>query len=387
MAYRFLEVLRHCVLNCRGGSQSIKNHPVFAKVEQKVEQNNFSMKITIRTRKRDEATSFIYLDIRDGQKSRKQAVKGFVYSAKKLTKDQKEHNAEMMKRAEDTKNDVLMLESPVDSKKITLSRLTKLYCDNKGVSENTVKSFKQMLDCVDGSITADSVTTDVINDQYKKINSCQLSNNSKLLYRSKLDAVIRYGIKKSYIRVGVLEKVDDKIKSKTHTREFLTKDEVSLMIAEYSETKKNWMRIFLFSCFTGLRHSDIKNLRWSNIQNDVIRLQTQKTDTAVTVPLNDNAKSLLPVKSGNDSFVFSVPDTANIRKDLLLWAGKKGIKKSISFHTARHTFATLSVQGGVDLYAVSKLLGHKNIKTTQIYADMVSSMLKESVDKLNNIFL
>lgn len=351
------------------------------------------MKITIKQKpSTDGKTARLYLDICDGSKRNRRVLDLFVYirTAKRFTPEQNKHNTDALTSAEKERNRVeteLLNGGTLEDKRksITIEELTRIYCANKKSKDNTQQTFAQMLKHIDADERADKLTTDVLNELYKQIERADVSTNTALLYRAKLDAVVRYGIKKGYCKSGILDKTDDKPKADHHEREYLSADELRILVDDYNTTGKNWQRVFLFSCFTGLRYSDVVALTWGDIKDNEIRLTTRKTNTFTTIPLNDKALSLLPTRK-KDGAVFRVPDVSSIRKTLLSWATANGIKKSISFHTARHTFATLSLLGGAELYTISKLLGHHNITTTQIYADVVDATKRQAVDALNDIF-
>ena len=108
----------------------------------------------------------------------------------------------------------------------------------------------------------------------------------------------------------------------------------------------------------------------------------QKTGEPVYVPLSQNAIQWLPEKNKSeaDGKVYSLPHVSTIEKWLSSWAEDAGLKKHITYHVSRHTFATLTLTYGADLYTVSKLLGHSNIQTTQIYAKIVDENKRKAVN-------
>jgi len=173
-------------------------------------------------------------------------------------------------------------------------------------------------------------------------------------------------------------------------RNFLTEEELTILKntdCQIPEVK----RAFLFACLSGLRFSDIKNLKWENISNDEITVKQKKTKEHLTIPLHDSAKSLLHLKIGNvipipSANVFELPNRWYYNEILKRWFKDAGIEKVASSHLARHTFATMCLTMDIDLYTVSKLLGHKDIKHTQIYAQIVDSKRVEAIKKLPNIF-
>jgi integrase len=147
-------------------------------------------------------------------------------------------------------------------------------------------------------------------------------------------------------------------------------------------------RAFLFGCYTGLRISDLKTLVWGDIQRDppqINKLQ-EKTETKAFVPLHAVAWGLIDDKRlhGYKELVFPAlaQSRTNTNEYLKRWAKKAKIEKNIGWHTARHTFAVLSLESGAEIYTVSKLLGHKNVKTTQVYAKATDKMKRGAVDAL-----
>jgi integrase len=175
------------------------------------------------------------------------------------------------------------------------------------------------------------------------------------------------------------------IKKPDIQREYLTFEEIEKLIKARCPNV-NVREAFLFSCFTGLRYSDILNLKWQNIIDGVLEFRQRKTGIMEYLPLSKTAQDILDSKRGDehkeDDSVFNLPSKYSVWNNIKIWIGNAGINKRVSFHTARHTFATLSLTSGVDLYTVSKLLGHKDISTTQIYAKIIDSRKREAVDLL-----
>lgn len=149
-------------------------------------------------------------------------------------------------------------------------------------------------------------------------------------------------------------------------------------------------RAFLFACYTGLRFSDLKKLTWGKIQPEngrhKLQYRQKKTGGFEYFPLSETANKLLKDDSNIINFpnkqVFKLPVLRYYNYVLKQWAKKAGIGKHLSSHVARHTFATLALTNGVDLYTVSKLLGHRDIAATQIYAKIIDKKKEEAVDML-----
>jgi Site-specific recombinase XerD len=142
----------------------------------------------------------------------------------------------------------------------------------------------------------------------------------------------------------------------------------------------------LFSCLTGLRISDIIRLQWDNIEVAAdggwcMHIVTKKTKTEAVLPLSDEAVALCGERGQGQVFVGLTPSLlALYLKD---WIKSAGITKHITFHCFRHTYATLQLAAGTDLYTISKMLTHSNVGTTQVYADVVSGLKREASEKIS----
>ncbi|MEI7707070.1 MAG: site-specific integrase [Chlorobium sp.] len=150
---------------------------------------------------------------------------------------------------------------------------------------------------------------------------------------------------------------------------------------------------FLFSCFSGLRVSDLEALKDGDIQQDgdrvTIRFKAQKTQRWERLTLGaqalkylDEAKEQHKDRETEDSRVFLLPSRAWSVKVVRAWGAAAGIPFNLGFHCGRHSFAVLSLQNGVDLYTLSKLMGHATISATQIYAKVVDETKTAAMDKL-----
>ena len=172
-------------------------------------------------------------------------------------------------------------------------------------------------------------------------------------------------------------------------RSYLTMDEVKKLVATPS-TNERMTRLFLFSLMTGVRYSDLRSLTWSDIieEDGKFRLETQmrKTGKMLYLPMNATAVELLPERGENKSLVFDVPTIQALDKSLKKWVKRAGIDKNVSFHTARHSFATIGLELGSDLYTVSKLLGHSDVGVTQVYATIINPKKEEAIYKIDSLF-
>jgi len=174
-------------------------------------------------------------------------------------------------------------------------------------------------------------------------------------------------------------------------RGFLTTQELKSLYLKFNDYKgllttaeQECVRVFLFSCFTGLRYSDLKSLTINEIYDWKIRKQTQKTGEAVYIPIPLQARLLLP-NPLSPGKVFHVVENCTFNRRLRKAVKKLGFNKYLHCHLARHTFATTCISLGISLPATSKLLGHRNLETTLIYAKYVDNILDEEMRKFNKL--
>ncbi|WP_462373202.1 tyrosine-type recombinase/integrase [Alistipes shahii] len=220
----------------------------------------------------------------------------------------------------------------------------------------------------------------------------RLSNNSVVSYYGTLRTAINRAYKEGIITVNPTKEFDfaSKVRQEPSRREYLTLDELKTLIN--TECRHEIVkRAFLFSCLCGLRVSDIRKLRWCDLQRSGgrvrIEITMQKTKEPLYLPISDEALKWLPERGeANDGdFIFPLTHEGTVNDTLQHWAKVAGITKHISFHVARHTHATMMLTLGADLYTVSKLLGHKNIATTQIYAKIVDKKKEEAIGLIPNL--
>lgn len=212
-----------------------------------------------------------------------------------------------------------------------------------------------------------------------------------------------------------------KMKTESTEREFLSEREFKRLvnfkenICRPQNPRRNALHLFLMECYTGMRISDLLTLKWKHYQDGLIKKKMEKTKDTITIMVAEidvademieerYKKATKENKQLNpEAYIFDVikidldkvaPDkklnaissaTAIINKHLKEIAKNKNvhIKKNLSTHVARHTFATRLISKGADLYTVSKLLGHKDIRTTQIYAQVIQRKQNEALRLLN----
>lgn len=205
-----------------------------------------------------------------------------------------------------------------------------------------------------------------------------LSQNSAATYFSIIKAALHQCFIDGYLTIDIASKVKS-IPEKTSSREYLTKDEL-IQLANTPCEDDVLKRAALFSVLTGARHSDIMKLTWSELienSDDVCRwnFTQKKTKNIISMPISHEARELCGVRRDDDQLVFEgLTPPSWISRPLKRWIEAAGIKKHITFHCFRHTYATLQLEAGTDIYTVSKMLGHTNVRTTQIYAKVVDPL-------------
>jgi len=216
------------------------------------------------------------------------------------------------------------------------------------------------------------------------LNHKKLSQNTASAYFDKFKVAVRQAYDEKLLSENPAQKIKS-IKLDDTEREFLTLDEL-LNLAKTPFQYEDLRRASLFSALTGLRYSDIEKLTWQEIQHSkeqgfYIRFKQKKTKGAETLPVSDEAFELLGERGLSDEKVFKNLEYWQCSY-LSIWTVKAGIDKKITFHCFRHTYATLQLTLGTDIYTVSKMLGHKNLQTTQIYAKIIDEKKREAANKI-----
>lgn len=202
-----------------------------------------------------------------------------------------------------------------------------------------------------------------------------------------LKTVLNEAVKKGYIKENPLKNV--KTKWLNGKMVFLTKNELKRIDEYIMNCTDNAIKkvglYFLFSCYTGLRYSDVVKLKWNEINDSYIKLTQQKTGNEVLIPLNNRAKNILSLQNKNRELVFDCYTNQVTNKYLKIIAKNSGVDKPITFHTGRHTFATVSIELGMPIEVISKILGHSDIKITQVYARILDPVKFKEMEKWNNL--
>lgn len=214
-----------------------------------------------------------------------------------------------------------------------------------------------------------------------------LKQNTRVSYWRKVRCCMSEAQKQGIIRTNPCLRCDV-MREEDSERNYLTLDEVR-RLAQKPMHPDSLKRAFLFSCLTGLRKSDVQRLTWGDIHEDSegtqIIFRQKKTHGMEYLHISQQARKLMGERQDNPQKVFKVSDSWHNNVLIDRWVRSAGIDKHITFHCARHTFATMMLTIGTDIYTTSKLLGHKNVKTTQIYARIIDEKKKNAVDNIPDI--
>ncbi len=214
-----------------------------------------------------------------------------------------------------------------------------------------------------------------------------LGRNTKEVYFSKLRSVLNRAVADGIIDRSPKQGIPGFGRADS-TRMYLTMDEVR-RLSDTPCRQEGLKRAFLFSCFTGLRISDIRRLTWGDVhaQGEFTRIifRQKKTDGQEYLDIAPSAVELMGERGEDAERVFGDLPTVYLSLNVREWVARAGIDKDITFHCARHTFAVMMLDLGTDIYTVSKLLGHREVATTQIYAKVLDKAKQEAVLRIPDL--
>lgn len=228
------------------------------------------------------------------------------------------------------------------------------------------------------------------NDYRKRIKDKPLARNSKLSYFNKLRACLNQAFEERVIPHNPMRGIES-FKPEDGMRMYLTLEEVR-KLAQTDCEYPNIKRAFLFSCLTGLRRSDIIRMTWSEVfqQGEYTRIifKQKKTNGQEYLDITEQAAELMGKRGRPEERVFDEIHSPTCTNTAIReWVLRAGINKKITFHCARHTFAVMMLDLGTDIYTVSKLLGHRELSTTQIYAKVLDKNKQKAVSSIPNILV
>lgn len=278
--------------------------------------------------------------------------------------------------------------------------------DHKGIVRKRIAAYLKkvgktdvLLKDVDGTLVSGlfDYMRNYRNRKQIKTGGGKLAAYTLVLFEETVKAMFNKAVRDGLVAYNPIQDLskEERFHAPDKHREFLTADELKRFLAVETQTamERTVQKAFGFSCMTGLRLGDMQHLRWSDIKDmngvQTVSIVQHKTKRPVTVPLNDLALSLLPPRpeNGEDGIIFPLvkkPD--NVAKYVRRIKEKAGIEKDFTFHSSRHSAATLAITAGADLYTTGKLLGHGSIASTQVYARVDMGKKIEAMNLTDGVF-
>lgn len=275
-----------------------------------------------------------------------------------------------------TKKDVVML-------KIALQRF-------KDFLSDTPEYTKYL-----NGIKPDQLSRDMMLDFTEYLQTRSKGEGAKSLYQ-RFKKVINYAIDHDVMVKNPCKGVTIKIDENVLTKDVLSQDEITtLMATHYNFESPTIRRAFIFSLYSGLRYCDVKALTFGNVDfsNRLLMFEQHKTkghsaNSGVVIPLNDGLLALIgqPQEGeGKDTLIFPLPSHEACNLALKRWVTRAGINKHITWHCARHSFATNILSNGANIKTVSSLMGHSSLKYTEKYTRAVDKLKADAINTLPTI--
>lgn len=250
--------------------------------------------------------------------------------------------------------------------------------------------------CISSNLTFDEVDENFVkrvrlyfDKEAKTKSDTHLSLNSKYSYYNKFKACLRAAFDDGYLSINYASKTKSFEQAESQ-REYLTHQELQSLAntpCKYEILK----RAFIASALSGLRWSDINTLVWSEVRDEDngvsrINFRQQKTEGVEYLYISNQIRELFGERQDPSERVFKgLKYSAVYNNEIVRWCNRAAISKHITFHSARHTNAVLLLENGADIYTVSKRLGHREVRTTAIYAKIVDQKMKEAANLIPNI--
>lgn len=354
------------------------------------------MSVTLREIENKDLTTSLYLDIYHNGKRYKEFLKQckLVKVVTPLDRTTNKQKKELAKQIRDKRS--IELQANEDgvmanhNNKIELKAYFESYISsyNKKDKRNVEGVYNKFLAFANDEkiniTTLKQLTENIVQDFANYLESVCTGEGASS-YFARFKKVLRKAVKDKVILHSPASEITIK-RDENIKKDILTIEEIQIL-ANTEISNKEVRNAFLFSCVTGLRWVDIKDLQWKhiNLDTNVLSKVQAKTDMKVEVTLNNTALSLLPTKEGKNDLIFKLPSHTGALKTLRNWLDKANIEKHITWHCARHSFATNLIYYKTDVLIVSKLLGHNTLKYTQRYTHIANDLKKQATDNLPTI--
>lgn len=271
---------------------------------------------------------------------------------------------------------------------ISLLQYARDYTQRSNIQPKTQSTYHLMCNHLAqyGDCAIDKVTTEYLQGFIGHLQSTGMMPNTVRLYFQKLACVLHQAYKNDLFDNRILQRVK-RPKKEQQKKCFLSEVELKRLVKhKLSSEYDNIQTMFLFSCMTGLRFSDVQGLKWKDIKKNGkhlhLEFRQQKTDTNERLPLCAEAEAILRGMRHIGEHVFGSETNQKVNVVLKRWCREARVNKPITFHSARHTFCVLLLTNDVPIYTVQQLMCHSDISTTNVYADLLNKTKSKALRKL-----
>jgi integrase/recombinase XerD len=356
------------------------------------------MSVAIRKKENKDGTASIYLDIYNNGKRNKEYLKNLKLILNPRTPIERDSNKKVNATAEAIRlNRAIELEGNdydvtakfkqnIDFLAFYQNFIATYQKEDLRVHKAVYNKFIDYLAIDRKKITSSNQISYDLCFEFKEYLDKELNGETPMSYFSRFKSFLNYCVRKKIFKENPARDITIRNKQNTIKKMVLTIEEIGLLKntnANNNEVK----RAFLFALFTGLRFSDVKMLKYENIDfnNQILTITQEKTNESLKQPMHPFAFEVIGDKADPKDKVFKLPTSEGTNKMLKLWVQKAGIDKKITFHCARHSFATNLLIYKADVVTLSKLMGHNSIKYTQIYTQIAEDLKRQTINSLPNI--
>lgn len=354
------------------------------------------MSVTVRKKANKDGTTSLYLDIYQNKKRTKEYLKDCKL-IKATNAIERAKNRDTMQLVENIKTKreqqlishgydvVASYKNEIDFLLYFENYISKYTKKDKRNMEGACNKFKTFMKLQGiNNLTIKQLNEDIVHKfaEYLK-STCE--GEGAASYFARFKKMIKQAMREKVIltnpAIDVSIKKDDSL-----VKDVLTIEEIGILAGK-PISNLQVRNAFLFCCFTGLSWIDVKDLKWKHIdlRNTLLNKTRAKTGTETSVSLNKTSLSLLPEQGKQDEYIFDLPSHTGALKTLRNWLKSAEIEKHITWHCARHSFATNLIYYKTDVTIVSKLLGHNSLKYTQRYTHIAEELKRNAVNNLPEI--
>lgn len=330
----------------------------------------------------------IYLDIHHEGERLREKLNLFLH-LKPKTEQEKSHNREANRMASEirSKRELELMAAdydlkPTSKKQIDILKYLENFVTNykKKNKRSTEASFNHFKNFLQKTILSSRDLTEDLCTDFRAYLEEKLTGETPYDYFMHFKRMLKQAVKDGMLKANPAIHVMNR-RSENDPKDILTFDELQTLASTPCNSPEV-RRAFIFACNTGLRGVDIRSLQWGHIQNGTLKVVQSKTQKPVSVNLNATAAKLLGKTGAADRPVFTLPSQNGVNKTLKAWVKRAKLSKHITFHSARHTFATNILLFDGNIATAASLLGHTGLKHILRYVRIADSMKQDAVNKL-----